>query len=78
MVARNRVGIGLLYGLPGNIGGIHSFESIPGLHKRLKICALYIQYNAYSSRILLNHDFIFSGGGGGGGGNCKHAPRVKI
>jgi hypothetical protein len=44
MGARNRVGIGLshrharLHRLAP--GGIHSLESIPGLHKRLKIPAL--------------------------------------
>ncbi len=41
--ARNRVGIGLSY-RPARLvaGGIHSLESIPGLHKRLKIRAQYV------------------------------------
>jgi hypothetical protein len=38
MGARNRGGIGLLYQAT-KAGGIHSLESISGLHKRLKIRA---------------------------------------
>ena len=43
MGARNRVGIGLS-DRPARLqaGEIHSLESIPGLHKRLKIRALTI------------------------------------
>jgi hypothetical protein len=43
MGTMNRLGKWLSYGPPGYIqeaGGIHSLESIPGLHKRLKIRAL--------------------------------------
>jgi hypothetical protein len=46
MGARNRVGIGLSY-RPARLhraDGINPLESIPGLHKRLKIRALWGTY----------------------------------
>jgi hypothetical protein len=56
MGARNRVGIGLSYGRRATkAGGIHSLESIPGLHKSLKFLA---HVTASEGRSVL-------GGGGG-------------
>jgi hypothetical protein len=59
MVARNRVGMGLSYWSARLhiAGGIHSLESIPGLHKRLKIRTLKINSEAAK--------WGMAGGGGG-------------
>ncbi len=55
--ARNRGGIGLSYrpARPTLAGGIHSLESIPGLHKRLKIRAQYPPSQDRKNHILYIH-----------------------
>jgi hypothetical protein len=58
MGARYRVGVGLLY-RPARLhrlAGIHSLESIPGLHKRLKKRALQVTEENLVSRCSPSRD----------------------